>query len=390
MRVCHITSVHPPFDVRIFHKECRSLARAGYDVTLIAPADFKERVVEGVRVLGVSRPTSRRQRLRVWRELLATVRHVRPDLVHFHDPDLLLIAPFLKCTKLIYDCHERNAVAMLNKPWIPKPLRRFAYLLVSFLEPALARRTTAVVLVDDSQVETFEKIGKPLVMVRNFPIVDEKPINQQERHSKAVVHVGAHARSRGCGVMVEAFRLVTRQIPDAKLWLVGPFNHPPYEKEIRELITRLGLQDTVQLVGQVSHPEALKWVSRAAVGLIAYQAVSQYQNCLPTKVLEYMTAGIPVVATDVPANRNIIENADCGLLVAPDDPKQYAEAIIDLLSTQNKAKRLGDHGRRAVLTKYNWRLEEEKLLSMYANIRDEQDILRQIDSSKTMNVAVEG
>jgi glycosyltransferase involved in cell wall biosynthesis len=374
MKVCHITSAHPPFDVRIFYKECRSLAQAGYEVSLIAPADFKEQVVDGVRVLGVSRLKQRRQRFRIWYEIAERVRRLKPDIVHFHDPDLLLLTPFWGTSLSIYDCHERNAVAMLNKPWLPGLLGRPASLLISVLEPALARQTTAIVLVDDSQIETFRSTGKPMVMVKNFPIVQHKPVNRPDHQTKAVVHVGAHARSRGCGVMIEAFEIVARQIPQAELWLVGPFNHPPYEQEIRQLIARLGLQDVVKLVGQVPYPEALEWISRAAVGMIAYQSVPQYRECLPTKVLEYMAAGIPVVAADVPANRNIIERANCGFLVEPGDPREYAEAMIYLLDEQDKAEQLGDNGRRAVLTQYDWRLEEENLLAMYASMLNGKNI----------------
>jgi glycosyltransferase involved in cell wall biosynthesis len=389
MKVCHITSAHPPFDVRIFHKECRSLAQAGYEVTLIAPANFKERVVEGVHVLGITRPIHRWQRVQAWREILVAVRHLKPDVVHFHDPDLLLLAPFLDCRRLIYDCHERNAVAMLNKPWLPKLFRHPAYRLVSFLEPVLARRTTAVVLVDESQVETFQKIGKPLIMVKNFPIIEKSVTNQSDYYAKAVVHVGAHARSRGCGVMIEAFRLVAEQIPDAELWLVGPFNHHPYEEETRGLIARFDLERVVKLVGQVPYPEALQWISKAAIGIIAYQAVPQYQECLPTKVLEYMAAGLPIVAADVPANRNIIAPADCGFLVEPADRKQYAEAIIHLLTNQNRARQLGDNGRQAVIAAYDWRLAEKNLLAMYTSLLNGQEVLPQTDSTNVTYIAAE-
>ena len=226
-------------------------------------------------------------------------------------------------------------------------------------------------------------------MIKNFPIVPEEIVIPLDYQPKAVVHVGAHARSRGCGVMIEAFDLVVQQIPDARLWLVGPFNHPPYQKEVEQLISRRNLQNVAKLVGEVPYPEALKWVSRAAVGLIAYQAVSQYQECLPTKVLEYMAAGIPVVATDVPANRNIIEAADCGYLVEPAAPQAYAEAIIDLLTHPDKAKQLGLNGRRAVFDQYDWRMEEKKLLSTYSSIENGQALVGQPNSSMRPHIVAE-
>ena len=80
MRVCHATSLHPPFDVRIFHKECQTLRRAGYEVTLLAQADWTERVVDGVRVIGLPQISARRQRPRVWRHIVRQVRRLQPDL----------------------------------------------------------------------------------------------------------------------------------------------------------------------------------------------------------------------------------------------------------------------------------------------------------------------
>ncbi len=375
MRVCHVTSGHSPFDVRIFYKECQSLARAGYDVTVVAPTTTKkEEIVEGIQVLGISRPTRRRQRSRVWREIIQAVRHLDPDIVHFHDPDLLLIAPLFRPRKLIYDCHERNAAAMLTKPWLPGPLRRPLSHLVAVLEPALARLTTAIIVVDDSQLESFRDTGRPLVLVRNFPLVEGIPIREANPQDKAVVHVGAHARTRGCDVMIEAFSWVLKTVSEARLWLVGPFNHRPYEQKIRDRIAQLGVGDAVTLVGEVAYPEALRWVARARVGLVAIQPVVQYQGGLPTKMLEYMAAGIPVVAGDIPITRRILGAVECGCLVEPSSPRDYADAIVYLLTHENQAVKLGARGREAVLRAYQWSTEQENLLGLYCAVQDGQEL----------------
>lgn len=371
MNVCHITSAHSPFDVRIFHKECRSLARAGHDVTIIAPADFAERVVEGVRIIGVTRPRRRYQRVRVWREILHHVRRIQPEVVHFHDPEFLLLVPLLEAYHVIYDCHERNDVAVANKPWIAQPLRRPLSRLVSILEPALARRATAVILVDDTQVATFNHLSIPKIMVKNFPIIEEIPTHDWHTSTNAVIHTGAQAITRGTTVMIEAAALAAEKVPDIELWLVGPINHVPYRQEVRDLISELHLDDTVKVVGSVPYAESLAWIARAGIGLVGYQSVTQYENCVPTKLIEYMSAGIPAIASDVPANRRILGNLNCGFLVEPSDPREYADAIVYLLTHKTHARELGANGRQAALTKYNWSREEEKLLTLYADIKNQ-------------------
>ena len=370
MKVCHITSAHSPFDVRIFHKECQSLVRAGYDVMIIAPADFKERVVEGIRVLGVSRPTHRRQRVRVWREIVECVRHLKPDVVHFHDPDLLLVTPLLGSYRLIYDCHERNAPAMLTKFWLPKPLRRPFSLLTSLLEPALANRVDAIILVDDSQTPTFQKTGKPLFLVRNFPLMTLDTSHRSNNAGKKAIHVGAHAESRGCRVMIEAIQLVARQITGAKLLLVGPFNHSPYEAEIRKMIADRGLENTVEMIGEVPYTDIPDWIGRASVGLVAIQPVLQHQGGIPTKMFEYMASGIPVIAGDIPPTRRFMASLDCGFLVEPAAPQEYAAAIAHLFTHPEEGRRLGENGRKAVVERYNWNQEAQKLLSAYAFLQN--------------------
>ncbi|NLH40999.1 MAG: glycosyltransferase, partial [Planctomycetes bacterium] len=95
-RVCILTSVHIPFDGRVFHREACSLAKAGYDVTLIAKHD-KEETVSGVRVVPLPKPRSRLHRMTavLWRLYRLAVRE-DADVYHFHDPELMIVGLLLK------------------------------------------------------------------------------------------------------------------------------------------------------------------------------------------------------------------------------------------------------------------------------------------------------
>ncbi len=368
MNVCHITTVHDPFDVRIFQKECVTLAQAGHQVTLIAPADFQERTVQGVRVLGVAKAGSRLGRVHLWRSILARVRELQPDVVHFHDPDLLLVAPFTGAPIRIYDCHEQNAMAMLNKPWMPKPFQKPMYHLVTWLEPALAWLNSAVVIVDEGQAPIFDGIGRPVSLVRNFPKADTMAQTGPQEQAKAILHLGAQSRTRGTSVLVESFPWVVEAVPDAQLWLVGPFNHPPYRKQLEQRIAELGLEDHVVMPGAVPYEQVSDWLSRAAVGVVGYQRVTQYENCTPTKLFEYMLAGMPVVATDVWSNSRYLAGREFGFLVEPDDPRAFAQAFIRLLTEPGLARRMGEEALEVARTIYSWEAEAEKLLALYADL----------------------
>ncbi len=107
-KVCILTSVHPPFDVRIFHKEAKSLVKAGYDVTLIAQHD-KEEIVDGVKIINLQKPRNRIERMtKTVSELYQKALRVDADIYHFHDPELIPVGKALKKRgkAIIYDVHE--------------------------------------------------------------------------------------------------------------------------------------------------------------------------------------------------------------------------------------------------------------------------------------------
>ena len=365
MKVCHVTSGHSPFDGRIFHKECQSLVRAGYKVTLIAPADFAEKQVDGIRILGVPPATSRWQRLRVVQNIIRRVRRLRPALVHFHEPEILLFVPYFRPARVIYDCHEHYAHALYRKFYLPKVIRYPLAWAFKVLEPALAQRVDAVVLVEDSQADTLWHNGRHTVFLYNYPRFNNQPLNRvSDGHT--LIHTGNHAESKGCRIMIEAMRHVVLHISEARLLLVGPFHNPAYEMEMRHLISTYALERNIKLVGTVPHADVPNWIAQADIGLVP--TMPQYQPSVPTKMFEYMMACLPILASDLPVNRRFIQEAACGFLVNPDQPEAYAEKAVHLLRYPNEARALGERGYWAVRERFNWNQEEKKLLGLYEAI----------------------
>src|SRR5687767_2611263 len=120
-KVVHATSAHPVDDIRIFTKECRTLAAAGYDVVLVAP-HARDEVIDGVRIRAVAPARGRRERMT--RTALAVVRAAaaeRARIYHLHDPELLLWAPLLRRAgaTVVFDMHEHTPVALTTKHWLP-------------------------------------------------------------------------------------------------------------------------------------------------------------------------------------------------------------------------------------------------------------------------------
>jgi glycosyltransferase involved in cell wall biosynthesis len=120
--------------------------------------------------------------------------------------------------------------------------------------------------------------------------------------------------------------------------------------------------------GFVGRIEMRDILARSVAGVVTFLPEPNHIFAQPNKMFEYMSAGIPVIASDFPLWREIVAGNECGLLVDPQDPASIATAIDALVGDRALARRLGENGRRAVLERYNWSAEEKKLVDFYAEV----------------------
>lgn len=363
-RVMHLSSVHPWDDNRIFRRECMSLARHGYDVTLVATGTGPPAADGGVHLVVHERPTMRVRRMVTGvARVLWTAWRAKADVYHLHDPELAPIIPLLKLrgARVVYDAHEDLPVQLLSKPYLPWWSRRAISLGATALCAFVDRTADQVVSATPRIAERFSSPA----LVRNYPEllpgVDGTTTYDAREH--VVVYVGGMAPARGAQVMVDAFAAADLP-PDWSLWLIGP--HSP-STLIDELSGRPGWSRVVHH-GRIPPLEARALVSRARIGLVLFQPTPAHVDAMPTKLFEYMAAGIPVIASDFPLWRDIVTDAGCGLLVDPTDARAVADAIETLASDPVAAERMGASGRAAALERLNWEREEHTLLSVYSQL----------------------
>jgi len=366
-RVVHLTTVHPPFDTRIFQKEAKTLVRAGYDVALIAQ-HAKNEIVDGVKIIALPKPRNRLTRIfsLTWRAFRLALRE-QADVYHFHDPELLPIGVLLKIftrAKVIYDVHEDVPQQILTKYWIPVPLRQPLAVVFNAAEKLLVWAMDAVVVATEGIGAKFARF-RPIV-VHNYPdlgiLPNPAPVPQEEGQ-KVLVYVGGISRLRGAVEMIRALECLTYS-EDVWLDLIGRVEPAELEAELRALPG----YGRVRFFGWLPWKLAWEHAQSALVGLVLFHAAPNHTNALPNKLFEYMAIGIPVIASNFPLWKEIVEGNNCGITVDPLDPKAIAQAVEHLLTHPDEACRMGENGRQAVEEKYNWEREGEKLLKLYEGL----------------------
>jgi glycosyltransferase involved in cell wall biosynthesis len=372
IRVVHLTSAHGPFDVRIFHKECRSLARAGYEVIEIGNFEFNG-IVDGVTIRGLNRRSGRLLRGTVSLVYIAREAiRAAGDLYHLHDPELLLVGLLLRAAgkRVIYDIHEDLPRTVLFKAYLPHKVRKPLMWATELTENMLARQMSGLIAATPALAERFSRFKNNTIAVNNYVILDEftprsRLVDDAQR--PAITYYGGMSTERGLHEMLAAMDLIPKELA-VKLELAGTF----YVQEQQNRVMAGPEWQHVLWHGELGRADLASLLSRVQVGLVVLHPHPAYLTSHPTKLFEYMAAGIPVVASDFPLWRSIVENADCGLLVDPFNPSAIAGAIERLITDPDEAKRMGMRGRQAVERHFNWGKEEQSLLSFYASLLPER------------------
>jgi glycosyltransferase involved in cell wall biosynthesis len=360
MRVCMLSSLHPADDVRIVEKEARALITAGHEVSVVARPPAPS-VAGGIAFKLIELPAVSRWR-RPWvmgRTALALARSSRPDVVQFHDPELIFAGLALRkgpC-RVIYDVHEDVPADIRSKRWIPSLLRPLVAVMAGAVERLTARRFDAIVAATPAIAERFRGYGAHVVLVRNS--VKAAEFTQEaipiERKRQAA-YVGRISFDRGLVEMVEACRAA-----DLPLVLAGNI-----DVEEKAWLERHG--EGAEWRGRLDRAGVARLLAESSVGICLLHPEPNYLHALPTKLFEYMAAGLPVIASDLPVSREIVEQAGCGIVVAHGDSQALTGALSQLASDSAEARAMGMRGLAAASRLYNWDHDAARLVELYERL----------------------
>lgn len=370
VKVVHLSSVHSPFDLRIFVKECRSLAQAGFHVTIVAP-HFKDEVVENVHIKQVRPATGGGRVLRMtvtaWNVLREALKQ-DADIYQFHDPELIPAALFLRALgkTVIYDAHENLPKDILLKQYLPFWSRRALSWVMGKLEVSASKRLSALVTVSPVIADRFVISNPRTTVIHNFPDVGELTVCGEipwKSRKPLVVFPGGILPERGIRQMVYAMACLPESV-NATLEIASS----DFPADLWAELSEHPGWNRVRFLGRLDRAQIVNLLGRASAGLVPYLPEEQNLCALPHKLFEYMAAGIPVIASDFPLWRRVLQGTDCTIFVDPLRPEAIAGAILYVLNNPAECERMGRNGREAVRASFNWDSQARELVKLYRGL----------------------
>lgn len=314
--VLMVTVVHWPDDTRIRERLIRTLSTE-FDVAYAArspgPTD-----TSGLRYLELKGGRIARN--------LSAIRIALTgdwDVLVVHDPELIVcavLARLLRRRPVVFDVHEDVPASAYTRAWVPRairgPLSTLLRGLLRLVEPVLT-----ITLAEPGYQRLF---ARHHAMFPNFPDTSSYPKAAVDDDGP-IVYLGDVTYDRGADVAVAACSSL-----GVPLRLIGRIT-----LETRSRLTSQStLGDRLVIEGLVPNRVAVKALTEASVGLAPLRDLPNYRNSQPTKILEYLAVGLPVVASDLPGTRQLVDGLDAVHLVAPGDPEALAAAIAEARSPE--------------------------------------------------------
>lgn len=368
-RVVHLTTVHHPYDPRIYHKQLTSLQKAGFDVTLLAQTSEDANVKYGekpIRHIPLKKYTNRFMRMTKGAyEAYKKAKYMKADVYHFHDPELLPVGWLLKRKDnvVIFDIHEDYLTSILQKDYLPEFVKKFVAKIYDKLESYLIR---------DMELSLAEKYYKERYpdgkWILNYPTVNDAFIHHErkgERENK-LLYTGNVSLVRGA--MEHA--AIPQIVPGMEVRFVGKC---PRDLAM-EMYYKAGSEKNqlkIEGIDTFIEKEVIerRYLERNwLAGIALFPPTEHYMKKELTKFFEYMNAGLPIICSNFPVWKDFVETYQCGIAVDPDDAEAIREAIHYLQTHPEVAKQMGENGKKAVLEELNWETEEKKLINWYEEL----------------------
>lgn len=291
---------------------------------------------------------------------------IKADLYHLHDPELAIAVPIFRLLgkKVVYDAHEDLPVQVAHKPYLNNVTRTLAKA-TAYAVVMVAGWSNGIIAATEPVARRFPV--RKTVVVKNYPRLRNEEMAPKDiaERSNRVVYIGALDGARGARNMVRS--LEEAEFPSD--WSMVMAGIAPKET-LSGLAEEIGWS-SVAYLGVIAPSAAREILLDCKLGYVLLEDSPAYREALPTKMFEYFAAGLPVVASDFPLWRQIIEESDCGIVVDQTSPEAIAAAVLRYAENRELLERHSLNARKAALLKYNWATQSSILVDFYGRLLDQ-------------------
>jgi glycosyltransferase involved in cell wall biosynthesis len=291
------------------------------------------------------------------------------DIVHIHSP----LPPFVKTSHPMITTVHTPMLTDFRQVKIKSFYSLFSKISARFisfpLEKKLIQSSNIITTVSKSvaqELKEFYSESKSIDVVENG--VDEKffcPKKEKTKENiKYGIFVGRIDREKGLFDLVECGKYICKERPEFYFIIAGKGRDL---KNLKNKAKKVGLQDKFIFLGQVDKENLVKLYQDATLFIFP-----SYHEGLPSVVLEAMSCGLPIIATDVRGNRDLITHKENGIIIPPREPKKIAEAINMLLGDEKLMENLGKNARDTIIKRYTWDIATNKMLKCYKSLLELQ------------------
>jgi glycosyltransferase involved in cell wall biosynthesis len=392
MRILMVLDSEFPPDNRV-EKEARSLTEKGHQVYIACftkKQKPQEEAIEGYKV--IRKPISElRHKTSVgalkfpfyfnfWRKYLNSILNDKSfDAIHIHDLPLAQIGYEMKTQfnlRFVLDLHE-NWPAHLK---VAKHTNTFLGKILSSnkqwqkYEKNLTQKADAIITVVEEMKNRIQNLGinkNKIFVVQNYIDLSKtqeqlKPKKYDSINNFVLIYTGGVTLQRGLQLLLKGFKLALKSNNNIELWIVGDGS---FMETIKNTVKDLSLNKKVKFYGRQNHKMLLDYIETADMGVIPHTRTVQTDNSSPNKLFEYMSRGLPILASDCNSVKRIINEAECGQIYKHDSPSDLADTLIKMIESKDQLEVYSENALSAVNKKYNWGNAERKLLNLYDSIK---------------------
>jgi len=346
-----------------------SAAEAGHSVSVISSGVCARKVgkVELKTVSEVVR--SRKWYPILWVRCIVLALKDRADVYHIHEVPLMLCGVVLKLLgkRVVVDFHEDFEAELFEKPYLGRFFMWLFYIIYQPFKWLIIPLFDHVIIAEDSYQHNFAHVCNKRSTVRNHPRVEKfRYVDSPGGESFRLLYVGAISEDRGCRNIVEAVKEISLNNDiDIDLTLIGRIPDEGFRQYIEN--EKLASGGTIIWNGPQPYSEIQNLMTDYSLGFSALHDNPNYRASLPTKILEYNSAGLMCIASDLPITAKYVVPDFTGLIIRPNNTADLTEAIINLFKNSRYPDR--EKIRNWVLTNYSWEREFSILQKVYSGLK---------------------